>query len=171
MAESNQSGDVPVGHVDFGELRRVTPVARNFGFGRGLPVDRLYGMERFVRHHGADIRGVVLEIADDNYTRKFGLEQVRRIDVPERQPEYSTCHDCRRISWPLRTFQTRARLHHLTQTLQYIYDLRAAAATLYRILKPSGVLLATCPGISQIDDAAWAGRGTGSHSGFSPPPI
>ena len=40
MAESNQSGDVPVGHVDFGELRRVTPVARNFGFGRGLPVDR-----------------------------------------------------------------------------------------------------------------------------------
>jgi SAM-dependent methyltransferase len=37
----------------------------------------------------------------------------------------------------------------LTQTLQYIYDLRAAMRTLYRILKPDGVLLATCPGISQ----------------------
>jgi ubiquinone/menaquinone biosynthesis C-methylase UbiE len=38
----------------------------------------------------------------------------------------------------------------LTQTLQFIYDVRATLKTLYRILKPAGILLATCPGISQI---------------------
>jgi SAM-dependent methyltransferase len=38
----------------------------------------------------------------------------------------------------------------LTQTLQFIFDVRAAIRTLYQILKPLGVLLATFPGISQI---------------------
>jgi ubiquinone/menaquinone biosynthesis C-methylase UbiE len=38
----------------------------------------------------------------------------------------------------------------LTQTLQFIYDVRAAIATLHRILKPGGALLVTGHGISQI---------------------
>ncbi len=37
-----------------------------------------------------------------------------------------------------------------TQVLQLDYDARAAVQTLYRILKPGGVLLATFPGISQF---------------------
>ena len=37
-----------------------------------------------------------------------------------------------------------------TQTLLLIYDVRAAIATLHRILKPGGVLLATVPGISPV---------------------
>jgi SAM-dependent methyltransferase len=43
----------------------------------------------------------------------------------------------------------------LTQTLQLIYDLRAAIKTIYRILKPRGVVLATFPGISQTYDPNW----------------
>ena len=37
-----------------------------------------------------------------------------------------------------------------TQTLQVIYDIRTVIATLYRILKPGGVLLATVSGMAQI---------------------
>ena len=37
-----------------------------------------------------------------------------------------------------------------TQTLQFIYGVRAAVGSLHRMLKPGGVLLATFPGISQI---------------------
>ena len=38
-----------------------------------------------------------------------------------------------------------------------IYDVRAALSTLHRILKPGGVLLATFPGITQIDHFDWGG--------------
>jgi 2-polyprenyl-3-methyl-5-hydroxy-6-metoxy-1,4-benzoquinol methylase len=38
----------------------------------------------------------------------------------------------------------------LTQTLNFIYDVRAAVATLRRLLKPGGTLLATVSGISKI---------------------
>jgi hypothetical protein len=37
-----------------------------------------------------------------------------------------------------------------------IYDVRAALTTIYRILKPSGILLATFPGISQTYDHEWS---------------
>jgi SAM-dependent methyltransferase len=38
----------------------------------------------------------------------------------------------------------------LTQTLQLIYNVRAALRTVKRILKPGGIVLTTVPGISQI---------------------
>ena len=38
----------------------------------------------------------------------------------------------------------------LTQTLQYIYDLRTAMENLYQALAPGGALLITVPGISPI---------------------
>ena len=38
----------------------------------------------------------------------------------------------------------------VTQTLQFVYDIRAALTTLHRILRPGGVLLATVPGITKI---------------------
>jgi SAM-dependent methyltransferase len=41
----------------------------------------------------------------------------------------------------------------LTQTLQFIYDVKAALHTLFRVLKPGGILLATSPGISQVGQA------------------
>jgi SAM-dependent methyltransferase len=47
----------------------------------------------------------------------------------------------------------------VTQTLQLIYDVRAALATIHRVLKPGGVLLATVPGMSQTSPHAdWGDR-------------
>jgi SAM-dependent methyltransferase len=46
----------------------------------------------------------------------------------------------------------------LTQTLEVIYETRAALQTLHRVLKPDGILLATFPGIRHIsrhDMEAW----------------
>ena len=70
----------PVGRVSFGNLRRVTPISREFGFDRGLPVDRYY-IENFLTHHADDIRGRVLEIGDNSYTRRFGGDHVTKSDV------------------------------------------------------------------------------------------
>src|SRR3990170_7811785 len=52
------------GRVRFGDLRGVEPISREFGFDRGLPVDRHY-IERFLSAHSSDIRGRVLEIGDN----------------------------------------------------------------------------------------------------------
>ena len=139
----------PVGAVRFGSFRRLTPVSRTFGFDRGLCIDRYY-IEAFLASYASDIRGHVLEIGDDSYTRKFGAGRVTRSDVLHRQegnPKATLVGDltdARHI--PSDTFDCII----FTQTLQFIYDVRAALTHLHRILKPGGILLATIPGISQI---------------------
>ena len=68
------------GTVDFGQLRRLTPISREFGYDRGLPIDRYY-IEQFLSTNASDIRGRVLEMGDDSYTRKFGADRVQQADV------------------------------------------------------------------------------------------
>ncbi|MGH7895327.1 MAG: glycosyltransferase, partial [Candidatus Binatia bacterium] len=70
----------PVGLVRFGSLRRLTPISREYGFDRGVPIDRYY-IETFLARHAADVRGRALEIKDDTYTRRFGGDRVTARDV------------------------------------------------------------------------------------------
>jgi glycosyltransferase involved in cell wall biosynthesis/SAM-dependent methyltransferase len=143
-----------VGSVRFGSLRRLTPISRAFGFDRGLPIDRYY-IERFLSAHAGDIQGDVLEIGDDAYSRRFGGDQVTKSDVlhvSEGNPRATIVGDLTCAEHvPSDSFDCVI----LTQTLHLIYDVRAALKTLYRILKPGGVLLATFPGISQISNDRW----------------
>jgi glycosyltransferase involved in cell wall biosynthesis len=144
----------PIGMVDFGSLRRLVPISRQFGFDRGLPIDRYY-IENFLTCYAGDIDGHVLEIGDNSYTRRFGGQHVSTSDVlyaTEGNPTTTIVADLTDADHiPSDTFDCII----LTQTLHFIYDVRAAAQTLYRILKPGGVLLATVPGISQIGIDEW----------------
>jgi SAM-dependent methyltransferase len=139
-----------VGRVCFGSLRRLKPVDSDFGFGRGKPIDRYY-IEGFLTRHAEDVRGRVLEIMDDAYTRRFGGDAVTVSDVltlEEGNPNATIVGDLTSAEHiPSNTFECAI----VTQTLHLIYDVRAAVETLHRILKPGGVLLATVPGISQIE--------------------
>ena len=139
----------PIGWVRFGNLRRLTPVSRTFGFDRGQCIDRYY-IEKFLSESFEDIRGHVLEVANNDYTIKFGGSRVTKSDilyVRDDNPKATIIADLSGSnSIPSSTFDCVI----LTQTLQFIYEVRAAIETLFRILKPSGVLLATVPGISQI---------------------
>ena len=89
-------------------------------------------------------------MGDAFYTRKFGGDRVIKSDVlhvVESNPEATivadlTCAD----HVPSDTFDCIVCI----QTLQMIYDVRAALHHLYRILKPGGVLLVTSHGISKI---------------------
>ena len=153
----------PVGRVDFGDLRRTAPVSRVFGYDRGLPVDRHY-IEGFLERHAADVRGRVLEVGDAAYTRRFGGARVERADVLHAHadnPEATFVGDLTDPDvLPADTFDCVV----LTQTLHLIYDVRAAVEVLYRALRPGGVLLATVPGISQIEEGEWGGTW---HWGFT----
>ena len=126
----------------------MTPIDPNWGFERGTPIDRVY-VEEFVGSHAADIRGRVLEIAAPDYTARFG-RGVERSDIlmaTEGNPRATIVGDLTDAPHiPDDTFDCAI----VTQTLQFVYDVRAALATLHRILKPGGVLLATVPGITKI---------------------
>ncbi len=59
------------GFVNFGSLGRTRPIASYFGYYRGRPVDRYY-IEQFLAECAGDVRGRVLEIGTDEYTRRYG---------------------------------------------------------------------------------------------------
>jgi glycosyltransferase involved in cell wall biosynthesis/SAM-dependent methyltransferase len=143
----------PLGRVCFGDFDRTSPISPNFGFDRGTPVDRYY-VEAFLAAHSADIRGRALEVGDASYCRRFGTGIVRQdvLHVATDNPEATIVGD---LSVPGVLPEGAFECLVVTQTLHHIYDMHAAVAEMYRALKPGGVLLLTCPGISQVDRGDW----------------
>ena len=143
-----------VGSLDFGDLRRVTPIDRSFGYRRGRPIDRYY-IERYLERMSHEIRGHVLEIGDNSYTRKFGGSRVTQssvLHVGKKSPGVDfvgSLEDGKNL--PSDAFDCLI----LTQTLHLIYDFHAALRTVRRILRPRGILLLTTPGITQLDRGEW----------------
>jgi SAM-dependent methyltransferase len=147
----------PVGRVRFGSFRRAAPFSRAWGTERGLPIDRYY-IERFLAEHAADIHGYVLEVGDDRYTSRFGGARVVQSDVLHvEDTRHATIVADLTAGDSLPT--NRFDCVICTQTLPFIYDVRAAIRTLYRILKPGGVLLGSVAGvghpISRFDMDRW----------------
>jgi len=142
-----------IGMVRFGSFRRLSPISEYFGFDRGAPIDRYY-IEEFLADHSDDIKGRVMEIGDNRYTLMFG-EQVEQSDilhVTDNNSNATIVGDLANADHiPSDTFDCLI----ITQTLHLIYDMRAAIKTLYRILKPGGVLLLTVPGITRISNDEW----------------
>ncbi|MGL6345186.1 MAG: glycosyltransferase, partial [Waterburya sp.] len=138
----SDQNSLPVGYANFGSLRRLTPISDNFGFDRGLPVDRYY-IENFLLRQSQDIQGKVLELLDNTYTLRFGGDRVTQSEIlhapmGDITPSVSIVADLTSAdNIPSDSFDCII----LTQTLQFIYDFRAAIKTIYRILKPGGVLL------------------------------
>jgi SAM-dependent methyltransferase len=145
---------IPLGSVRFGDLRRMSPIDDNFGWDRGTAIDRHY-IEGFLGGHAADIGGRVLEIGENLYTRRFGGARVERSEIlsVESNPKATYVGDLANGDvLPEAVFDCII----LTQTLQYVFEPRAAIATVFRALKPGGVLLLTVPSVrSQTDGAAW----------------
>ena len=143
-----------VGQIQFGSLRRLAPISQWFGGDRGRPIDRYY-IENFLAREAACIQGRVLEVGDRFYTERFGSERVQVSDVlnvTDGNPYATIVADLTRADHvPSNMFDCII----LTQTMQYVYEPRLAVCTLHRILKPSGVVLATFPGISQKDQGDW----------------
>lgn len=141
--------NAPAPQLDWRNLRSVTPVSRVFGLDRGTPVDRHY-IERFLACHAVDIRGRVLEVGDNAYTRRFGGDRVTRSDILH-------AREGNRQATIIGDLATGAGIPSdafdciiLTQTLLCIEDVQSAIAHVSRSLAPGGSVLATVPGISQI---------------------
>jgi SAM-dependent methyltransferase len=139
----------PVGGVRFGSLKRLKPISRDWGFERGLPIDRYY-IEKFLSDCNNDIGGRVLEIKENIYTLKFGGDRVSKSDVlhkVEGNPMATIVAD---LTSAEELVDNIFDCIICTQTLQCIYAIKSAIETLYRIIRPGGVLLVTVPSITHI---------------------
>lgn len=135
--------------VEWGDLRRADPVSREWGYDRGVPIDRRY-IEDFLAAHSSDISGSVLEVQEDDFTRRFGGPRVVRgevIDLDDSNARATLIADLRSAT---DIADAEFDCIILTQTLHVIDDMPAALAECHRILKPGGVLLATLPAASRV---------------------
>lgn len=134
-----------------GSVRRTEPLSDVFGRDRGEPIDRYY-IERFLDEQRTRIHGRVLEMANDEYTRRFGSAVVRS-DVLDIDPQNRDAT----IVADLQNAQSLASDTYdcfiLTQTLQLIEDVPAAISHAHRILRPGGTLLCTVPTVSRVERA------------------
>lgn len=134
-----------------------TPLCREYGYTRGTPIDRYY-IDRFLAEHAEDIRGRVLEIGDDTYSRRFGGSRIAKQDVlhvAAGHPQATITGDLADPGvLPRGTFDCII----LTQTLHLIFDMPAAVEQIHDALRPGGVALITVPGISPIHGGPWQDR-------------
>jgi SAM-dependent methyltransferase len=137
--------------VRWGSLRRTLPFSDCYGFDRGLPIDRYY-IDAFLAREAGSIRGEVLEVRDPKYALLFGgadATQIHVLDIDATNPEATVIADLTVAgSLPYEAYNSII----MTQTLHVTSDDAAGFRTLWRALRPGGVLLFTGPCISRIDN-------------------
>lgn len=125
----------------------VSPLNREFGFSRGTPVDRYY-IESWLDQNRALIRGDVLEIAEDTYTKRFGAEDavshILHVNLEKEGVIKGDLETGEGIP------QDAVDCIILTQTLPFIYDCKQVIANVYKMLRKGGTALVTTGGITQI---------------------
>jgi SAM-dependent methyltransferase len=131
-----------------GTIRRTSPLSDHWGRERGTPVDRYY-IEGFLATERDLIRGRVLEVMDAEYTERFGTN-VEGSDVLDLDPANAAATIVADLAAADEVASETFDCFILTQTLQYVYDLRAALEHAHRILRPGGTLLATVPAVSRV---------------------
>lgn len=147
--------------IDMGSFQDIDCITRNFGFDRGLPVDRYY-IGRFLEMNRALIHGEVLEVAERTYATTYGDKNVRSwilnyssTDVVRDVEALTITGDLtNETSIPSLTFDCFI----CTQTLNSIFELNTAVTNIRRLLKPGGAALVTLPSLTQItsyDNERW----------------
>ena len=131
-----------------GRGAKTTPLCREYGYSRGTPIDRYY-IEGFLKEHSSDVRGRVLEIGDDAYSRRFGGDRITRQDVLHVHAGHAQATITGDLAEPGVLPQGAFDCVILTQMLHLIFDLGAAVAEIRAALAPGGVALITVPGISR----------------------
>lgn len=135
--------------VCWGTLRRLSPMSRRFALDRGTPIDR-YFINQFLTACSADVKGRVLEIGENTYTKQFGGDRVTRSEVLHAVAGNRHATIVGDLTKADNLDADSFDCLILTQTLLCIYDLHSVIRNMHRILKPGGVALVTIPGISQI---------------------
>ena len=122
-------------------LRTIKPISNTFGLDRGTPIDRYY-IDHFLSQNQRYITGVVGEIAEDTYTKKYGTN-VKRHEILH----YTNDNKNATIIGDLTNLDSLPEklldCFICTQTLNFIYDFQSAIEGIYNMLKCGGCALVT----------------------------
>jgi hypothetical protein len=135
--------------ANMGDLRNPGPPSRIFGLERGQPIDRWY-IERFLSANATLVKGAVLEVADAEYTRRFGGARVTASDVLHATADNANATIVGDLATGEGIASGRYDAIILTQVLQFIYDIHGAVRTTHRALRQGGAVLATFTVLSPI---------------------
>jgi methyltransferase family protein len=149
VARGRAAHEIPFGSVRFGDFGRLSPIGSAFGWGRGTPVDRHY-IESFLSQNADAIRGSVLELGDNRYTRHFGNDRVEQSDILSVETDNPNATIVGDLTQAGTLPEAKFDCIILTQVFQLIFDIPVAVDSLHRALKPGGVLLVTAPGITPM---------------------
>lgn len=126
----------------------VYPVSDYYGDDRGTPVDRFY-IDGFIADNRRLIKGRVLEVAEDTYSRRFGSD-VASFDVLHYETGTPGATLIGDLSTPATLPEGRFDCFICTQTIHVIYNYMDAIRGAAQLLAPGGALLCTLSGIAQI---------------------
>jgi len=135
--------------LELEDLRRTTPISRNWGLDRGMPIDRHY-IHTFMARQAADVHGDVLEMLDAELTTSYGRERVRRSDILDIDPGNHRATVVADLRAAAQMPENAYDCFILTQTIHLIDDMASVLANAHRALKPGGVLLMTLPCASMV---------------------
>lgn len=134
--------------VDWLNLRSVKPISQVYGLDRGTPIDRYY-IDNFLSENKKFIKGTVLEIAENKYSKKFGsgVKNFEILFVNDSNKKATIIGD---LTNTKTLPENKIDCFICTQTLNFIYDYKKAIKGIKHLLKPNGIALITVSGIAQI---------------------
>jgi SAM-dependent methyltransferase len=135
--------------VNMGDLGSLEPPSRLMGLDRGTPVDRWY-IERFLAANAARIRGRVLEVADDRYTRQFGGDRVTARAVLHAVPGNAAATLVGNLETGEGIPDAQFDCAIVTQVLECVFEVGDAVRHIHRMLAPGGTALVTVPAIAPV---------------------
>ncbi|KAB2835358.1 MAG: glycosyltransferase [Candidatus Brocadia sp.] len=139
----------PLGKVNFGDLHCLTPIQSECGSNLKTAIDRHF-MSEFLARYAIDIQGSVLEIGSEVHATSLGGTEIKKSEMIHVKDANSDARvDTIDLINADRLSSNTYDCIIIPHQLQSIYEMKEALVTLYRILKPGGVLLATLPGISK----------------------
>jgi SAM-dependent methyltransferase len=125
------------------------PLSDHHGLDRGTPLDRHY-IEAFLAERSHLVRGSVLEIESDTYTRRFGGDRVTEhavVDIDPANEQATFVADLEQAeSLPAATYDCII----LTQTLHLLREPGQCLRNCRRALRSAGALLVTAPSVSRV---------------------
>ena len=125
----------------WGNLRRAAPFSTEFGFDRGLPVDRYY-LHRFLDEHRDLVRGDVLEIQSSDYTHRYGAA-LGRTDSVDILAHHRPTFVCDLAESDAEIASDAYDCFLLPSSLSFFRDLEGALRHALRVVRPGGSVLAT----------------------------